>query len=124
MTWTQFRTLGVSAAVAVGLAALCTVLIVESASAGGNKPGPRCNQHKATVKGVTGTPGDDVIVGTEGADEIDGKGGNDKICGRGGRDSILGGDGNDLIFAGAQRDFVDAGPATITSAARAAPTAS
>ena len=110
MTWTQFRTLGISAAVALSLAALCTVLIADAANAGGDKPGPRCNQHKATVNGLTGTSGDDIIVGTDRGDEINGKGGDDKICGRGGRDDINGGGGDDLIFAGAQRDRAFGGP--------------
>lgn len=72
-------------------------------------PTKSCNGFLATTTGLTGTPGDDVIVGTGGRDSIDGGGGNDVICGRGGADTINGGAGDDLINAGWGSDVVRAG---------------
>ena len=68
-----------------------------------------CNGFLATTTGLSGTPGNDVIIGTGGRDVINGGGGNDVICGRGGADTITGGSGNDLINAGWGSDIVRGG---------------
>jgi hypothetical protein len=59
---------------------------------------PRCEGIDATVDGLRGTPGPDVIVGRGGADVIDGRGGDDLICARDGSDRVRGGAGEDLLF--------------------------
>ena len=65
-----------------------------------------CDGHPATVSGLTGTQGPDVIIGTGGGDQIRGLGGDDLICGRGGDDTIDAGDGNDVVDAGLGDDVV------------------
>ena len=65
-----------------------------------------CEGHIATVDGLRGTTGADVIIGTDGADEIRGRGGDDVICARAGADLIIGGAGNDWIDAGGGMDVV------------------
>ena len=69
----------------------------------------RCFGLEATVVGLTGTPGDDVIVGTSGPDRIVGGGGNDIICGLGGNDSISAGSGNDRVDGGDGDDVIRMG---------------
>ncbi len=68
-----------------------------------------CEGRTATVSGLTGTPGNDVIIGTSGPDVINGGGGNDIICARGGADVINGGSGADRINAGWGSDVVRGG---------------
>ena len=105
MTSMSPRVIGVTTAIAACLGA--GALTAVQATAGGGPDVPRCYGAKATVNGLTGTPGDDVIVGTDGDDVIDGRGGKDRICGRAGRDEILAGGGNDRVRAGTGRDFVN-----------------
>jgi|GEM_PF-1991449 len=105
------RTVGV-------LAALAVVLALPGAALG-DVP-PECRGVPATVSGLVGTNGDDVIVGTPEADTIKGLGGDDLICagagddvvmaGRG-NDEVYGGDGDDLLFGQRGRDLLhgDAG---------------
>jgi Ca2+-binding RTX toxin-like protein len=66
---------------------------------------PTCNNMPATVPGVIGTDGPDVIVGTDAADTIRGLGGNDVICGGAGGDIIVDGPGNDTDFGEGGNDF-------------------
>lgn len=72
-------------------------------------PAMMCEGQIATVSGLIGTNGDDVIVGTSGPEFISGNGGNDVICGRGGADQIFGGPGDDIINAGWGADVVRGG---------------
>jgi len=72
-------------------------------------PQETCEGLTATVDGLTGTPGNDVIIGTSGPDVIVGGGGNDIICARGGADVIDGGSGADRINAGWGSDIVRGG---------------
>jgi len=95
---------GTLAALGVSLVALAI-----SVSGGAASSTDTCRGHEATVGGLAGTNGRDVIIGTNSTDDIDGKGGNDIICGKRGNDRILGGTGNDYILANAGRDFVEAG---------------
>jgi Ca2+-binding RTX toxin-like protein len=72
-----------------------------------NDPAPRfCRGQAATVLGLVGTAGDDVIVGTDDGETIRGLGGNDVICGRGGNDTIGAGDGDDTVVGGAGDDTI------------------
>lgn len=73
--------------------------------------GPRtCLGREATVSGLTGTSGNDVIIGTDYADDtIVGGGGNDIICGLGGNDWIWGGDGQDYVDGGQGNDSIAGG---------------
>lgn len=73
-------------------------------------PAPLCQGRAATVSGLIGTAGDDVIVGTSSADRIEGGGGNDLICGLDGADIILGGDGDDVVYGGRGSDIIRMGP--------------
>ena len=66
-----------------------------------------CNGLAATVTGLTGTTGDDVIIGTSGNDTINGLGGADVICGGDGDDTINGGAGPDMIFGEAGDDDIN-----------------
>ena len=100
------KRLGLAGATAIAAVALSAIV---SGGATAGTSGEDCRGHDATVGGLTGTNGRDVIIGTNGADDIDGQGGNDIICGKRGNDQILGGTGNDYILANAGRDFVDAG---------------
>gem|GEM_PF-2175468 len=65
-----------------------------------------CDGHAATVDGLVGTDGRDVIIGTGTGDLLRGLGGDDLICGRGGDDTIDAGAGNDTVFAGDGADVV------------------
>jgi Ca2+-binding RTX toxin-like protein len=85
------------------------VALAISVSGGTASNTDTCRGHEATVPGLTGTNGRDVIIGTNGGDDIDAKGGNDIVCGKRGNDVILGDTGNDYILANAGRDFVEAG---------------
>ena len=100
------KRLGLAGATAIAAVALSAIV---SGGATAGTSGEDCRGHDATVGGLTGTNGRDVIIGTNGADDIDGKGGNDIICGKRGNDQILGGTGNDYILANAGIDFVEAG---------------
>jgi len=102
----RFRYANVMAPVVLAATGLA-LMVTGGATAGTSDQD--CRGHEATVGGLTGTNGPDVIIGTNGADDIDGKGGNDIICGKRGNDHILGGTGNDYILANAGRDFVEAG---------------
>jgi len=64
-----------------------------------------CEGLIATIDGLTGTNGADVIIGTGGPDEIRGNDGDDVICSRGGADVVDGGAGDDLILVGRGRDI-------------------
>lgn len=86
-----------------------------------------CEGRFATVDGLVGTDGPDVIIGTPGRDVIDAGAGSDIICARGGADrveagsgadfvnagwgsdTITGGDGNDVIFGGPGLDDIEGG---------------
>ncbi|MBN2113269.1 MAG: hypothetical protein JW785_03985 [Acidimicrobiia bacterium] len=103
----------------VGLFAALVVVLALPATAMGDEP-PECRGVPATVPGLTGTNGDDVIVGTSGPDVIRGLGGDDLICAGGGddvvfagrgNDEVHGGDGDDLLFGQRGRDSLhgDAG---------------
>jgi Ca2+-binding RTX toxin-like protein/chitodextrinase len=76
------------------------------------RPPPRiCMGKAATVPGVNGTPGNDVIVGTNGGETIRAYGGHDIICANGGDDHVVGGNGSDVISGGPGADDIDGGPA-------------
>ncbi|MGI9605803.1 MAG: calcium-binding protein, partial [Acidimicrobiales bacterium] len=68
------------------------------------EPSGSCAGNDATVIGLVGTPGDDVIVGTSGDDVILGFGGDDVLCGGDGNDVIDGGDGADELFGAGGHD--------------------
>jgi hypothetical protein len=72
-------------------------------------PVPTCKGQPATVYGIVGTAGADVIVGTSAAETIEGMGGNDLICGAGGADSLLGGAGADVLVGGPGNDRLGGG---------------
>lgn len=118
-----------------GVFALAVVLTAGMVHAFAEDP-PMCLDKPATVTGLVGTAGDDVIVGTAGNDTIRGLAGNDLICagdgddlvvaglghdvvyGEGGNDILLGGSGKDALFGGdgvdeisgdSGRDEVDGG---------------
>lgn len=57
-----------------------------------------------TVRGTTGTAGNDIIFGTDGPDYITGGAGHDIICAFGGKDTIDAGSGDDQVFAGEGND--------------------
>ena len=82
-------------------ALVATTLAALPAAAGAD---PLCFGRPATVLGLVGTDGPDVIIGTPGDDVIDGGNGKDRICGLGGNDTIDGGIGNDRIDGGEGRD--------------------
>ena len=65
-----------------------------------------CDGRFATVDGLTGTDGPDVIIGTPGPDVINGGAGSDIICARGGADEIDAGSGADYINAGWGSDVI------------------
>lgn len=100
-----FRPRGTSlrAVLFVAIVALFSALLPFGANA---QAAPMCAGKPATVQGVNGTPGNDVIVGTNGPNVIRGNGGHDLICALGGNDTIYGGTGNDTIFAGPGADRV------------------
>jgi Ca2+-binding RTX toxin-like protein len=99
-------TAALGALVAAGLAALLLVGAID-AKAGGSDFGPRCEGKEATVNGLTGTAGKDVIVGTPQDDVIEGGGGRDIICGKAGDDDILAGGGDDRVRGGVGREFIN-----------------
>ncbi len=68
-----------------------------------------CRGLEATVSGLIGTEGDDVIIGTDGNDVIRGFGGDDLICARGGNDTIDAGGGNDVVYGGKGTDQIRLG---------------
>ena len=78
-----------------------------------------CAGLTATVSGLIGTEGNDVIVGTSGNDVINGRGGNDVICGDDGNDTITAGDGADRVFGGAGDDVINLGQGRDTADAGA-----
>lgn len=63
----------------------------------------------ATVTGLVGTDGDDVIIGTPGDDVIIAGDGNDVICGERGNDTINAGNGADMVFGGPGDDTINLG---------------
>ena len=83
--------------------------IAEAPDSSGSDSAVFCQGLAATVTGLTGTSGNDVIIGTSGADTIRGLGGADVICGRGGNDTINGGAGKDVILGGNGRDIINGG---------------
>ena len=99
------RAIGATTAVAASLGAIALTSV--QATAGGGPDEARCFGTAATVNGVVGTPGDDVIVGTNGDDEIEGRGGDDRICAKEGRDVVLTGAGDDRGRGGVGRDFIN-----------------
>ena len=99
---------GRSSVVAVALVILASALGVLTVLAGTAQPsraddtGLTCFGRQATVTGIIGTNGDDVIIGSQTTnDTIVGLGGNDRICGLG---------GDDLLSGGPDDDHVDGGP--------------
>ena len=91
------------------LAGLQAALADDPNTSSSPAPTPLCNGRAATVSGLTGTTGNDVIIGTSGADTINGLGGADLICGGDGNDTINGGSGKDLIFGEAGADVINGG---------------
>ena len=83
--------------------------VTEAPDAVERPAGPVCVGLDATVNGLVGTEGDDVIIGTPGDDVIVGLGGNDVICGEGGNDTINAGDGADQVFGGDGDDNINLG---------------
>src|SRR5690349_3441133 len=82
-------------------AALLVALLAVTDPIGADAAVPRrCHGKRATVNGVTGTSGNDVIIGTNGYDYITGLGGDDLICALGGDDDIDAGPGNDTVYGG------------------------
>jgi hypothetical protein len=57
-----------------------------------------------TVRGVTGTSGNDLVLATASADVISAGGGNDCVLGGGGNDTIDGGSGTDVCIGGPGTD--------------------
>jgi Ca2+-binding RTX toxin-like protein len=57
-----------------------------------------------TVRGVTGTSGNDLVLATAAADTISAGAGNDCVLGGGGNDSINGGNGTDVCIGGPGTD--------------------
>ncbi|MEJ7876127.1 MAG: hypothetical protein WKF62_05660 [Solirubrobacterales bacterium] len=106
MTWTMSRAIGISTALLAACLGALLLSAANQASAGGGQLAPRCDNKEETVKGLTGTNGDDVIVGTNGDDVIDGRGGKDLICGKAGQDDIFGGGGADRIRGGDSSDLI------------------
>jgi Ca2+-binding RTX toxin-like protein len=62
-----------------------------------------------SLKGKTGTDGDNKFRGTNRQDVYDGLGGDDQIMGFGGNDILNGGKGSDDIYGGAGNDKINGG---------------
>ncbi len=100
------RAIGITTAIAACVAA-GALTTVQATAGGGGPDTPRCFGTPATVNGLVGTNGDDVIVGTDGDDAIEGRGGNDRICAKRGADEVLAGGDDDRVRGGAGRDFIN-----------------
>src|SRR3954471_11900202 len=93
---------------ALGVGVLFLAITAVPARADDPVPPELClSPETATVSGLVGTSGDDIIYGTPGDDVIDAGDGNDFVCGLGGNDTINGGDGDDFLLGGLGNDVIN-----------------